>query len=156
MTSEPLCANLIERYLCTRGSRYFRGAHDGEYFYIANTRPRRLHVHLEISPEHNDVLLIRVTPASFFAASDRPWLTHLADTWNQQHRDVTAIVHGSSDPHRVGVVARRSQWIRGCVAFEDFATFVDRTIAAAIEFFGGLNPVVEWPSTVQPLLLDAS
>ncbi|HEY2502667.1 MAG TPA: YbjN domain-containing protein [Mycobacterium sp.] len=155
MTSEPLCANLIERYLCTRGSRYFRGQHDGEFFYVANTRPRRLHVHLEISPDHHDVLIIRVAPSCFFPASDRPWLTHLADTWNQQDREVTAIVHGSSDPQRIGVVARHSQWIRGCVAFDDFAAFVDRTIAAAIEFFGELNPIVEQPSMVRPLVLDA-
>src|SRR6516225_8098889 len=72
MTSEPLCANLIERYLCARGSRYFRGQHDGEFFYVANTRPRRLHVHLEICPTHGDVLMIRVTPACFFPATDRP------------------------------------------------------------------------------------
>lgn len=155
MTSEPLCANLIERYLCTRGRRYFRGAHDGEYFYVANTRPRRLHVHLEIAPGHHDVLLIRVAPACFFPASDRPWLTHLAETWNRRKRDVTAIVHGSSDPQRIGVVARRSHWIRGSVAFADFATFVDRAIAAAIEFFGELTPIVEQPSMAQPLVLYA-
>ena len=155
MTSEPLCADLIERYLCTRGSRYFRGAHDGEYFYVAKTRPRRLHVHLEISPAHGDVVIIRVAPACFFPATDRPWLTHFADLWNQQDREVTAIVHGSSDPQRIGVVARRSQWIRGRVAFEDFTTFVDRTIAAAIEFFGELTPIVEQPSMAQPLVLNA-
>jgi Putative bacterial sensory transduction regulator len=153
--TEPLSPTLIERYLCTRGSRYFRGAHDGEYFYVANTRPRRLHVHLEIATGHHDVLLIRVAPVCFFPASDRPWLTHLADTWNRQEREVTAIVHGSSDPQRIGVVARRSQWIRGRAAFEDFATFVDATIAAAIEFFGELAPVVEQPSMAQPLVLDA-
>jgi hypothetical protein len=155
MTSEPLCANLIERYLCTRGSRYFRGAHDGEYFYVANTRPRRLHVHLEIAPGHHDVLLIRVSPACFFPASDRPWLTHFADTWNQQNREVTAIVHGSSDPQRIGVVARRSQWIRKGVSFEDFAAFVDAAIADAIDLFGQLNPSVEVQSTAQPLVHEA-
>jgi len=154
MTSEPLCADLIERYLCTRGSRYFRGQHDGEFFYLANTRPRRLHVHVEISPGHHDVLIIRVAPSCFFPTADRPWLTHLADTWNQQDHGITAVVHGSSsDPERIGIIARRSQWIRGGVAFEDFATFVDRTIAAAIEFFGELTPVVERPA--QPLVLDA-
>lgn len=153
---EPLSPSLIERYLCTRGSQYFCGQHDGEFFYVANTRPRRLHVHLEISTGHNDLLLIRVAPACFFPASDRPWLTHLADTWNRQDHDVTAVVHGSSDPQRIGVVARRTQWIAGSVAFDDFAGFVDRTIAAAIEFFAELSPVVELPSTAQPLVLDAS
>jgi hypothetical protein len=155
MTSEPLCADLIERYLRTRGSRYFRGHHDGEFFYVANTRPRRLHVHLEACPAHGDVLIIRVTPSCFFPATDRPWLTHFADTWNQQNRGVVAIVHNSSDPHRIGVVARRSHWIRDGLSFEDFASFVDGTIADAIELFGELAPVAELPATAQPLLRDA-
>ncbi len=155
MASEPRCAVLIEQYLGTHGSRYFRGAHDGEYFYVANTRPRRLHVHLEISAMHGDVLLIRVAPACFFPASDRPWLMHFADTWNEQNREVTAIVHGSSDPQRIGVVARRSQWIREDVSFDDFASFVDHTIADAIDLFGQLNPVLELSPTTQPLLRDA-
>jgi hypothetical protein len=154
MTGEPLCTDLIERYLRTRGSRYFRGRHDGEFFYVANTRPRRLHVHLEVCPAHDDVLVLRVVPASFFPATDRPWLTHIADQWNRQEREVTAIVHGSSDPQRIGVIARRSQWIRGDVSFEDFASFVDHTIAAAIELFAELAPVVEW-EPAQSLLRHA-
>jgi len=144
MASEPLGANLIERYLSMRGIRYFRGARDSEYFYVANTRPRRLHVHLEISPE---LLLIRVTPECFFPASDRPLLTHFADRWNKQAREVTAVVHESTDPQRVGIVALRWQWIRSGFngqdvhTFEDFTAFVDSGIAAAIEFFSELTPV---------------
>jgi hypothetical protein len=158
MTSEPLSADLIERYLRTRGSQYFRGQHDGDFFYIANTRPRRLHVHLEICPAQHDVLVIRVVPGCFFPATDRPRLTHFAEQRNRRDHEVTAIVHGSSDPQRIGVIARRSQWIRGEVTFEDFASFVDHTIAAAIELFGELAPVVEWPPGVQqahPLVRDA-
>jgi hypothetical protein len=159
MTSEPRCADLIERYLCTRGSRYcdryFRGAHDGEYFYVAKTRPRRLHVHMEVAPTQRDTLTIRVAPACFYPVTDRPWLMHFADTWNQQNREVTAIVHASSDPQRIGVAARRSQWIRAGVSFEDFASFVDRVIADAIDLFAQLNPVIELPPTAQPLLCDA-
>ncbi len=155
MKSEPLCADLVERYLCTRGSRYFRGHHDGEFFYVANTRPRRLHVHLEVCPTHGDVLMIRVTPACFFPATDRPWLTQFADTWNAQDREVVAIVHGSSDPQRIGVVARRSQWIRKGVSFEEFASFVDAAIADAIDLFGQLAPEVELPPTGHRMLLDA-
>ncbi len=156
MTNQPLCASLVERYLRIRGRRYFRGQHDGEYFFVTSARPRRLHVHLEISPAHGDVLIIRVTPGCFFPAADRSWLTHFSDTWNRQDRQVIAIVHGSSDPQRIGVVARRSQWIRENVSFDDFACFLDRTIADAIDLFGELSPVVELPSTAQPLLRDAS
>jgi hypothetical protein len=159
MTSEPRCAGLIERSLRARGSRhcdrYFKGAHDGEYFYVANTRPRRLHVHLEASPTQHDVLIIRVAPACFFPATDRPRLTHFADNWNQQNREVTAVVHASSDPHRIGVLARRSQWIREHVSFEDFASFVDHTIADAIDLFARLDPAVELAPPAQPLLCDA-
>jgi hypothetical protein len=155
LRTEALCATLIERYLRTRGSQYFRGQHDGEYFYVANTRPRRLHVHLEISPVHHDVLVIRVAPACFFPAADRRFLTHVADTWNEQDHDVTAVVQESSDPDRIGISVHRSQCIQGNVDFEDFATFVDCTIAAAIEFFGELTPVTDLPSTAQPLLQDA-
>jgi hypothetical protein len=155
MTSEPRCADLVERYLRTRATRYFRGAHDGEYFYVAKTRPRRLHVHLEVSPTQGDVLMIRVAPACFFPATYRPWLMHFADTWNQQNREVTAIVHASSDPQRIGVVARKSQWISANVSFEDFASLVDRTVADAIDLFAQLNTAIELPPTAQPLLCDA-
>jgi hypothetical protein len=46
-----------------------------------------------------------------------------------ENREVTAIVHGSSDPERIGVVARRSQRIRDRVSFDDFASFVDHSTA---------------------------
>jgi hypothetical protein len=103
--------------------------------------------------------MIRVVPACFFPATARPWLMHFADTWNQQDREVIAIVHGSSDPQRIGVVARRSQWIRGNLdRFEGFASFVDAVIADAIELFGQLEPaagIAELPSMPQPLICDA-
>ncbi len=156
MTSESLCANLIERYVRTSGLRFLRGEHEGEYFCVADAHPRRLHVHLKISPSFGDVLSIRVSPACSFPAADRPWLTHFADTWNQQNREVTAIVHDSRDPQRVGVLARRSRWIPENMCFEEFASFADRTIAAAIDLFAELTSVVELPSTAKPLLRDAS
>jgi hypothetical protein len=154
MTSESLCA-MVERYMSTCGLRFFRGQRDDEYFFVVNAQARRLHVHLEISPSFGDVLTIRVTPAGNFPVAERPWLTQFADRWNQQNRKVTAIVQGSSDPQRIGVVARRSQWIREGISFEDFAFLADRTIAAGIDLFAELTPVVELPSTAQPLLRDA-
>lgn len=158
MTSETLCANLVERYLSTCGLRFLRGDHDGEYFCVVNARsgahPGRLHVHFEISPSFGDMVSISVTPGRFFPVADRPWLTHLADSWNQQNRGVTAILHGSSDSKRIGVSARGSQWIREDIFFEDFAAFVDRTIAAAIDLFAELT-TVELSPTAQPLLRNA-
>jgi hypothetical protein len=42
------------------------------------------------------------------------------------------------------------------MSFEEFASLVDRTIAAAVDLFAELSPVVELPSAAQPLLRDAS
>jgi hypothetical protein len=154
MMTERLGTDLIERYLRSRGRRYFRGQHDGAFFFVAKALPRPLHVHLEISPAHRDVFTIRVEPTCFFPAVDRTQLAQIAETWNQRNRDVVAIVHESSDPQRIGVVAQQA-WIVHHVCFEDFASSVDRTIAAAIDLFAALTPVAELPSTAQPLLLDA-
>lgn len=153
---EPLSTNLIERYLCTRARRYFRGRHDGEFFFVLNTdlnTDHRLHVHLEIPPMHPDVFTIRITPACFFPASDQHRLTALAGAWNEQHRDVTAIVHGSSDPQRIGVMAEQSRWVGERVRFDDLAAFADRATTAAVDLFSRLTPA---PELAPPLLLDAS
>ncbi|WP_158018322.1 YbjN domain-containing protein [Mycobacterium basiliense] len=149
--TESLDTKLIERYLRARGRRYFRGQHDGEFFFVMNVV--RLHVHLEIPVTDREIFTIRVTPACFFPAADAPTLRQVVDTWNDQCREVTATLHGSSDPHRIGVAAIVSQPVENGVAFEDFAMFVDHAIAAAIEFFDGLTPIAELSST--PLLRDA-
>ena len=153
MTNEQRGADLVERYLRLCGRRYFHGHHDGEYFFVTNA-PQRLHVHFEVSPAHDDVLIIRISPGSYFPAVDRPWLTYFSDRWNRLDREVTAIVHASSDPQRIGVVARKSQWIRDDVSFNDFASFVDRTIADATKLFEELSPAVELPYE-RSLLRDA-
>ena len=147
-----LSANLIEHYVRTC-LRFVPGEGEGEYLCVADVHPPRLRVHLEISSSFSDVLAIRVVPTRTFPAVDRPWLTHFADSWNRQNREVTAIVHGCPDQNRFAVMARRSQWIREGLSFEDFASIVDRTIAAASELFAGLTPVVELASAAQPLRL---
>ncbi|MFW3113137.1 hypothetical protein MHAE_05112 [Mycobacterium haemophilum DSM 44634] len=155
LVGEPLSTELVERYLRTRGRRYFRGQHDGEFFFVTNAHPWRLHVHLGISRWHSDMFTIRVVPACFFPAADGARLAQLADAWNQHNREVTAIVHGSSDPQRIGVDARSSQRIRARIRFEDFASFLDRALVAAVDLFAVLA-VGELPSTAQPPLRDAS
>ncbi|MGA7050330.1 MAG: YbjN domain-containing protein [Mycobacterium sp.] len=152
---ELLSSELTERYLRTRGIRYFRGQHDGECFFATDADGRRLHVHLGISRWHSDVFTIRVAPACFFPAADGARLAQLADTWNQRNREVTAIVHDSSDPRRIGILTRTSQRIRDRIPFEEFACFVDRAIAGAIDFFTELAPVTELTSTAHPLVRDA-
>ena len=42
------------------------------------------------------------------------------------------------------------------MSLDDFASFVDRTVAAAIDLFAELTPVAELPSTAQEVLRNAS
>ena len=155
MTSDALCSDLIERYISTFEAGFLSDEHGGAYFCVPSAHHRRLHVHLEISPSFGDMLTIEVTPVRSFPDSDRAWLTHVADTWNRQNRDVTALLAGACDPQRVGVVARRSWWIRDDVSFEGFADLVDRTVAAAIDLFDELAPAVAEPTVPLPVLRDA-
>lgn len=130
------------------------GSADTETTYAMWERRLRLHVHLEISPAYRDVFTIRVSPAYFFPATDHTRLAEIVNAWNLQNHEVTAIVHGSSDPHRIGVAAERSL-IRDRIRFDDFATFVDNAVSAATELFGQLTAAGLPPTATPPLLRDA-
>lgn len=156
MTNESLGANLIERYAGTCGLRFSRGERDGEYVGVLDAHPRRLRVRLEVSPSFRDVVTIQVTPACCFHPAERPWLTNFADAWNLCNRELTVLLHDApADAQRIGVSARKSQWIADGTTFEDFAAFADRTIAAAVDLFAELTPVVELPSQAHRVLRNA-
>jgi hypothetical protein len=76
-----------------------------------------------------------------------------ADAWNTQDHGITAVVHGSTDPQRIGVTAEQTRLLDGPVHFDDFATFADHVISAAIDLFSGLTPTAELSS---PPLLRAA
>lgn len=157
MTTEPFGTELIERYLRTRRLRYFRGQHDGEYFFILGGDHKRLHVHLEISRDPSAAVTVRVTLPYFFAAVHRAQLTAFSRSWNQDNPAARVVVHESTDPTRVGVVAESSHPVCGGMSADDFATRVDQTIHSAIRFFGELTPAVEVPGAAarEKLVLDA-
>ncbi|HEY7052777.1 MAG TPA: hypothetical protein VH496_11700 [Mycobacterium sp.] len=138
MRPTPVAAQLIERYLLSRGRRYFRGHHDGEYFFILTVGDERLHVHLELAPTDPDRLTIRVAPSYFFPAADRARLVEFVDSWNQSPHRVAAVIHESSDPTRLGVSAENTSLIALDVSFDDFAGLVDQTIGSSIRLFGEL------------------
>ena len=140
MTTEPFGTELIERYLRARKLRYFRGCHDGEFFFLLTVGHERLHVHLEAAAA--DHVTVRVTPANFFPAADRPRLQQFIDNWNVESRRATAIVHESSDPTRIGVVVENSYPIGRGMQLEDFAGLADNTIRSAIKLFAEITPTV--------------
>lgn len=155
MTSASLLTELIERYLSTCDMRFLRDERGGAYFCVPNAHYGRLNVQFEISSSFGDVLTVKVSPATSLPIADRPWLTHFADTWNLRNREVTALLHNSAGPQRIGLVARRSQWVRDDVSFDDFASFVDRTLAAAIDLFAESAQFGDSLSAGESVLRDA-
>jgi hypothetical protein len=150
MRSESSGTELIERYLLARGRRYFRGHHDGEYFFIVTVGHERSHVHFEISPADRDTLTVRTTPAYFFPATDRARLLQFADNWNRPDRRATAIVYESCDQTRVGVAVQASYSLAPDVPFGEFADMADDTISSAVQLFTEMTLAAE-PKPARPL-----
>jgi hypothetical protein len=147
MTTESSGEELIERYLLARGRRYFRGHHDGEYFFVLSVGNERLHVHLEVCGESLDAVTMRVTPAYtmrvtpayFFPAADRARLQRSVDKWNTDPGRPNAILIDSCDQNRIGIVAEHTNPI-GDLRFEDFAQLTDNSLRSAINLFAEIAP----------------
>lgn len=138
MRTEPSVA--VERYLDSHGLRYFRGRHDGEYFFILTVGHERLHVHFEVVPGTSDILAVRVAPGHFFPATDRGRLVGFARSWNADDSARAAVlVYESSDPTRIGVAAQ--SWCR--LDHEDLPAFADKTVRWAVKIFAELPPAPE-------------
>lgn len=140
MRTEP--SELVERYLRSRGLRYFRGCHDGEYFFILTVGQERFHVHLEVLPAKSDVLLVRVAPGHYFPATDRDRMIGFARSWNAENRCAEVIVYESSDPSRIEVAAESTCPLADVEA-DDFANFADKAIRSAIKLFAELTSAPE-------------
>jgi len=131
---------VIERYLRARGRRYFRGHHDGEFFFILTVGHERLHVHIEIPPADRDGVTVRVTPPCFFPAAEVARLRALADTWNAESRPTRAVVYESCDRSRIGVAAESTRPLAPSMPFEEFAGLADSTIRSAVTLFAEMTP----------------
>lgn len=138
MTTEPTAA--VECYLRARGLRYFRGHHDGEYFFILRVGHEQFHVHVEVVEGDSDVVAVKVAPAHFFPGADRDRLLGFAREWNASSRCAEVLVYESSDPTRIGVAAQSSCRLDDA---HDFAEFADKTIRSAVKLFAELTPAPE-------------
>jgi hypothetical protein len=140
MRNASPATEVIERYLRARGRRYFRGHHDGEFFFILPAGHERLHVHIEIPPADRDSVTVRVTPPCFFAAAEDARLKAFADTWNEESLPTRAVVYESCDRNRIGVAAESTCPLAPSMPFEEFADLADSTIRSAVTLFAEMTP----------------
>jgi hypothetical protein len=127
----------IEDYLRARGVRFFRGHHDDEYFFLVDflsgAYRGRLNVHLDVCDTEPAAVLVTISPDRYYPVAVAGRLGDLTDRWNAGNPAAEAVVHASSDPSLVGVVARSQ--IR--TADEPaLAEAVEAAVAAAAELFG--------------------
>lgn len=127
----------IEDYLRARGVPYFRGHHDDEYFFlvefVADAYRGRLNIHLEVSGAESDSVVVTISPDRYYRADAAEQLGTLIARWNGGDPVVRAVVHGSCDPHLIGVQARSDIRPADSAALRDF---VDAAVAAGIDLFG--------------------
>lgn len=146
-------SELIQDYLRKRGVRHFRGHHDDEYFFLVDVlvdgRHKRLNVHLQASGE---VVQVSIAPDRYYPATARGLLADAAARWNAAEPGAEVVIHGSSDPSRVGVSVHDCT---GPVDVAGLSAFVDHAIAGAIELFAGMRRAAEPMEQDGPRLRDA-
>ena len=131
---------LIEGYLRTASVRYFRGHRDDEYFFIADARPGRFYVHLEVCGADRDVVRIDITPDRYYPAAHRDDLHAVVERWNAEAHGIGALVGRSCDPRLAGVSAGS---VYRAIGSGEFGAFVDDSVAAATELFERIRLAVE-------------
>ncbi|MGI9163819.1 MAG: hypothetical protein ACR2JI_13010 [Mycobacterium sp.] len=134
---------LIEKYLRTRGVRYFRGHRDDEYFYLVDTRiltgHARLHVHLAVCGAERDAVQISITGDRYYPAGHSEVFQQAVSRWNDECHDVGAVIQPSCDPALVGVVA--GSRYRGTDVGQ-LSTFVEGAEAGAVQLLGLIGDLV--------------
>ena len=127
----------IEDYLHARGVRFFRGHHDDEYFFLVHflsgSYRGRLNVHLESCDTEPGAVLVTISPDRYYPVDVADRLADLTARWNAGNPAAEAVVHASSDPTLIGVVAQ--SWIR-TTDQGGAAAHLEAAVAAAADLFG--------------------
>lgn len=146
MDIEPLSTSLIERYLDSRELQYYHGRGGKDMLVLFGSDHGRLHANLQICGKRADVLLVSVTPAVYYPASDRSRLLELVNEWNRDTHWPKAYVRETSRPNRIAVVGENGYPLPDGVHPEALANFVDCTVNYASDLFDRIANAISLPS----------
>lgn len=132
MVVDPVMSALIEQSLRGRGVRYFRGHHDGEFFFILDLlgESGRSHLHVHLLPGAAGSVTVHISGDRFYPVSERDHLTGLAGRCAALS-GVGVEVHDSSDPELVGVLVTAAGRPAGA---GEVTALIDAAVDAAAEF----------------------
>jgi hypothetical protein len=143
---EPLSTALIERYLESRQLRYYQGSGGKDTLLLFTSDHGRMHVNLQIGGKRADVLVVVVTPAAYYHASDRPRLTELVNEWNRDTHWPKAFVRETMQPNRITVVGENAYPLPAGIHQEALGNFIECTIEYATDLFNKVAEAVSLPS----------
>lgn len=146
MQIEPLSTDLIERYLRSRGLRFFR-SDDGEEFLMLSSYERgKLHVTLRLNGLRRDVLEISVSPAAYHPAGERPRLMELVNDWNRDTHWPKAFVRETVRPGRVSVVGENAYLLSDGIHLEALGNLVRSAVEHGADLFAKIEQAIRLPS----------
>ena len=146
MDIEPLSPELIERYLDSRGLRYYRGPGGKDFLVLFSTNHGRLQVNLRISGRHADVLVVTATPAAYYVAAERARLTELVNEWNRDTHWPKAFVREAAQSSRFAVVGESAYPLADGIHVEALGNFIDSTIECTIQLYDRIAEGISLPS----------
>ncbi|TAM68879.1 YbjN domain-containing protein [Mycobacterium sp.] len=146
MQIEPLSTDLIERYLQSRGLRFFR-SDDGEEFLMLSSYERgKLHVTLRVNGLRRDVLEISISPAAYYAAGERPRLMELVNDWNRDTHWPKAFVRETARTGHVSVVGENAYLLSDGIHLEALGNLVRSAVEYGADLFAKIEQAIRLPS----------
>lgn len=147
MKIEPLSTELIERYLRSRGLRFFRSDDGQEFLLVLSSIERgKLHVSLRINGVRPDILEITVSPAGYYHAGERARLMELVNDWNRDTHWPKAFVRETAQPNRVTVVGESAYLLSDGIHLAGLGNFVKSTVEYGTDLFTKIEHAIGLPS----------
>ncbi|OBA60361.1 hypothetical protein A5647_00900 [Mycobacterium sp. 1100029.7] len=146
MQIEPLSTELIERYLQSRPSRFFRSDDDEEFLLLSSYQRGKLHVNLRIDGLRRDILEISISPPGYYQASERPRLMELVNGWNRDTHWPKAFVRETAAPTHVSVVGESAYLLTDGIHLAALDNFVTSTVEYGADLFDKIEQAISLPS----------
>ncbi|MGV9950277.1 YbjN domain-containing protein [Rhodococcus aetherivorans] len=145
MMIDAFDTGMIERYLHSRGWRFFRDQ-DGNFLVLINTGTRQLQVHLAADGPRRDLLVVWVSTSEVYAGVARAKLLEQVNQWNRETHWPKASLREGADGESVWVVGENCYPLMDGIHSALFATLADYTIETAATLFERVAEAVEIPS----------
>jgi len=143
---EPLSTQLIERYLDSRGLRFYRSQDGKGLLVLFSTEHGKLQANLRVSGVRSDILVISISTATYSRAADRSRLTELVNDWNRDTHWPKAFVRDTSQRGRIAVVGESAFPLTDGIHLDGLGNFINCSIRGGSKLFDKVAQATGVPS----------